>query len=164
MTNKLLRPLIASGLMLGIGMGGFLDGIVFHQLLQMHNMLSAKYPPNSVVNLEVNMFWDGLFHALTWTMTALGIVMLWKTAKRSDVLLSDRALVGSMCLGWGLFNLVEGVINHHILEIHHVREGGDHLAWDVAFLLSGVILLGIGFALVRSANVAMAGSNGGNAT
>ena len=41
-TNR--RPLIAAGTLLGIGMGGFVDGIVFHQLLQIHNMLSAKYP------------------------------------------------------------------------------------------------------------------------
>jgi uncharacterized membrane protein len=163
MTNKIIRPLVASGIMLGIGMGGFVDGIVFHQLLQMHNMMSAKYPPDSVVNLEINMFWDGLFHALTWTMTALGIVMLWKTVKRSDVLLSDRALVGSLALGWGLFNLVEGVINHHLLEIHHVREGGDHRAWDIAFLLSGIVLVGFGLALVRSASLEKAGTNGGNA-
>jgi len=54
-----------AGLLLGIGMGGFLDGILFHQLLQVHNMLSNLYPPDTLVHLEINMFWDGLFHALT---------------------------------------------------------------------------------------------------
>ena len=33
-----------AGILLGLGLGGFLDGIVLHQLLQVHNMLSAKYP------------------------------------------------------------------------------------------------------------------------
>ena len=42
--------------MLGIGMGGFVDGILFHQVLQTHNMLSAKYPPTTLVNAEINMF------------------------------------------------------------------------------------------------------------
>ena len=28
------RPLLAAGALLGIGMGGFVDGILFHQILQ----------------------------------------------------------------------------------------------------------------------------------
>jgi hypothetical protein len=67
MNNEITRrPLIAAGTALGIGMGGFVDGIVLHQLLQVHNMLSAKYPTRGilpeqlVVNLQINMFWDGL--------------------------------------------------------------------------------------------------------
>jgi uncharacterized membrane protein len=162
MGNKTVRPLVAPGIVLGIGMGGFLDGIIFHQLLQMHNMLSARYPPDSIVNFEVNMFWDGVFHALTWTATALGICMLWKALKRQDVQLSDRVLCGSLCVGWGLFNLVEGVINHHLLEIHHVRESGDHLVWDISFLLFGAILLGVGAALIRFAGAARTDFNGAN--
>lgn len=57
--NANRRPLIAAGAALGIGMGGFLDGIVLHQLLQVHNMLSAKYPTRGlepeqlVVNLQM---------------------------------------------------------------------------------------------------------------
>jgi len=31
-------------------------------------------------------------------------------------------------IGWGLFNLVEGVVDHHILTIHHVRESNDQTA------------------------------------
>jgi uncharacterized membrane protein len=105
MNHRVLRPLVTSGTIIGIGIGGFLDGIVFHQLLQFHNMLSAIYPPTSVVNLEVNMFWDGVFHLLTWLTTVVGLTMLWHTAQRPDVILSSRGLVGAMALGWGLFNL-----------------------------------------------------------
>ncbi|MBA3481110.1 MAG: DUF2243 domain-containing protein, partial [Pirellulales bacterium] len=40
------RPLIAAATLLGIGLGGFVDGILFHQLLQFHNMLSgSEYYP-----------------------------------------------------------------------------------------------------------------------
>ncbi len=148
------RPLIAAGILLGIGMGGFVDGIVFHQLLQVHNMLSATYPTTGVelerlvVNLQINMFWDGLFHALTWVMTALGLALLWKAASRRDVPLSTKTLVGSMALGWGLFNFVEGILNHHLLHIHHVTETDNHLIWDLAFLASGLLLMGIGGSLI----------------
>ena len=61
--------LIAAGTLLGIGLGGFLDGILLHQILQWHNMLSSVVPPIDVVSIKYNMVWDGLFHAFTWVMT-----------------------------------------------------------------------------------------------
>ena len=153
------RPLIAAATLLGIGLGGFVDGILFHQLLQFHNMLSGSdyYPKTGlpaeqiVVNMEINMFWDGLFHVLTWTMTVAGLAMLWRAGQRSDVPWSTRTLLGGLALGWGLFNLVEGVIDHHILHIHHVTETANHLVWDLTFLGSGVVLMLIGMAMIRAA-------------
>ena len=130
--------------MLGVGMGGFLDGIVLHQLLQVHNMLSARRPKDSVVNLEVNMFWDGMFHAFTWVVTAIGLAMLFRAGRRADVPWSGRTLFGSMLFGWGLFNLVEGVIDHHVLHVHHVVERLGVSVWDWAFLAVG----GVGFMVI----------------
>jgi len=141
-------PLVAAGTCLGIGMGGFVDGIVFHQILQWHNMLSAVRPPTTLVNVEINMFWDGLFHAFTWITTALGIGLLWRAVARADAPRSTRTFVGSLSLGWGMFNLVEGVIDHHILQIHHVVETPGHLTYDITFLASGVILLGAGWVAI----------------
>lgn len=155
-TGSNRRPLIAAGTLLGIGMGGFADGILFHQILQLHNMLSAKYPrtgvdaATAVVNIEINMFWDGLFHALTWSMTAIGLALLWRAVRRRDVPLSTRTLVGSMSMGWGVFNLVEGLIDHGLLGIHHVVEAGNHLLGDVLFLASGVVLILVGWASIRA--------------
>lgn len=153
--NQLTRqPLIAAGTALGIGMGGFVDGIVLHQLLQIHNMLSAKYPTRGiaadqlVVNLQINMFWDGLFHVLTWVMTAVGLALLWHAVRRADVPLQSSILLGSMIFGWGLFNLVEGIIDHHILHVHHVTESADHLTWDLAFLTSGVVMIIVGWLII----------------
>ena len=149
MSNR--RPLIAAGILLGIGLGGFLDGIVLHQILQWHNMLSARYPPTSVVNMEINMFWDGLFHAFTWIVTVLGVAALWRAGQRPDVPWSTKTFVGSLPLGWGLFNLAEGVIDHHILHIHHVTETDNHLAWDIGFLIFSVGLCLIGLLVIHSA-------------
>lgn len=149
------RPLISAGTLLGIGLGGFVDGILFHQVLQVHNMLSAKFPvsgdvdPHSlVVNLEINMFWDGLFHAFCWITTVIGLGLLWNVVRRPGVLLSTRAFVGSLFLGWGIFNLVEGIIDHHLLHIHHVTETKNHLVWDLAFLASGAVLVLVGGGLI----------------
>jgi uncharacterized membrane protein len=144
------RPLVAAGSLLGMGLGGFVDGILFHQLLQTHNMLSARLPKTSIRNIEVNMFWDGLFHAFTWMMTVLGLALLWRAVGRRDVPRSTRALVGAMALGWGTFNLVEGLIDHQLLGIHHVVENGTHLPWDLAFLASGVVLIAGGWIAIRS--------------
>ena len=153
--NVYRRPLIAAGTALGIGMGGFVDGIVLHQLLQVHNMLSAKYPTRRIeperliVNLQINMFWDGLFHVLTWVTTAIGLALLWNAVRKSNVPLSTKTLVGAMFLGWGLFNLVEGLIDHHILHLHHVTETPNHLLWDLIFLASGVVMIACGWIMIH---------------
>jgi uncharacterized membrane protein len=147
-TNR--GPLISASALLGIGLGGFVDGILFHQILQLHNMLSAKLPPTSLVNVEVNMVWDGLFHALTWVMTATGLGMLWHAMGQRDVPHSTRTFLGGLVLGWGLFNFVEGIIDHAILGIHHVVENGNHVLWDGVFLASGVAMIAIGAFFIRS--------------
>jgi len=59
-------PLVTAGILLGVGMGGFVDGIVLHQILQWHHMVTEPFPPDSVRNLELNTLGDGLFHAFTW--------------------------------------------------------------------------------------------------
>lgn len=143
------RPLATAGLVIGIGMGGFVDGILFHQILQIHNMLSARVPTDTLVGAKVNMVWDGLFHAVTWVTTAVGIALLWRAVKRPGVLLSGRVLVASLLMGFGLFNLVEGVMDHHLLQLHHVYERAGLSVWDYLFLLSGVALVATGWLLLR---------------
>lgn len=143
-------PLISASTLLGIGLGGFVDGILFHQILQLHNMLSERLPRTTLINAEINMFWDGLFHAFTWMVTALGLALLWRALGRADVPHSTRTFAGSLILGWGLFNLVEGIIDHQILGIHHVVDYGNQFLWDMVFLASGVVFILIGWTLIRS--------------
>jgi uncharacterized membrane protein len=144
-----IRRVVAAGAALGMGMGGFVDGILFHQILQTHSMLSARIARDNVVGLEVNMFWDGLFHALTWSMTAFGIALLWRAAARGRAFPPLGTFVGPVLLGWGAFNLVEGIIDHHLIGVHHVIENADHLVPDLAFLASGVLFAVIGWVLLR---------------
>lgn len=144
------KPLIIAGVIMGIGLGGFFDGILFHQLLQIHSMLSAKYPPNTVRNLEINMFWDGLFHTLTYTMTLLGLGLLWRASKKPNVPWSGKMFIGALFTGWGLFNFCEGIIDHHILNVHHVVEKHGVSFFDYAFLASGVLFFLFGQTLIRA--------------
>lgn len=158
-TAPTARPLITAGIWLGLGLGGFFDGIVFHQILQWHHMLtSAGYPPTSVANLSVNTLADGLFHAATYLFTLIGLFVLWRASRRSDIRWSAAILIGSILAGWGAFNLVEGIVDHQLLGIHHVRDdlppGASKLAWDVGFLAWGALMLAGGWALARRAPLA----------
>ena len=152
MTNHYQRtPLLAAGVLMGAGLGGFVDGIVLHQILQWHNMLSAKMPPDTLVAAKVNMYWDGVFHAAVWVMTVVGLRMLWAAGRRPDVPWSGRTFGGALVLGWGLFNVVEGIIDHQLLGLHHVHEYvDDKLPWDLAFLAFGALQLLVGWALIRA--------------
>ncbi|MEG3150732.1 DUF2243 domain-containing protein [Sphingomonas sp. ZT3P38] len=147
--RRTTKPLTAAGTVIGIGMGGFIDGILFHQIFQIHNMLSAKIPTDTLVGAKVNMVWDGLFHGVVWIATAIGIAMLWRAVKQADVLLSGKALLGSILLGFGLFNLIEGIIDHHILHLHHVYEVMGQSVWDYVFLGSGIALIATGWLMIR---------------
>ena len=135
-------------ILLGIGLGGFFDGIVLHQILQWHHMLSAHYPPDNVANLELNTLADGLFHASAWIFTSIGVFLLW-AAMRRGARLGWHRLVGGLLAGWGAFNVVEGIVDHQILGVHHVRPGPDELLYDVAFLVWGGVMLVAGIWLLR---------------
>lgn len=146
-------PLATTAMILGIGAGGFIDGIVLHQILQWHEMLSNKIPATDYVGKSVNMFWDGIFHAFTLLVTLVGIILLWKLLYRKDINRSGYLLSGGMLLGWGLFNIVEGLIDHHWLKLHNVREiSSNPEMWNFGFLGLSVILILVGIALTRKAN------------
>jgi uncharacterized membrane protein len=140
-----------AGLLLGVGLGGFLDGIVLHQILQWHHMLSAEgcCPAQTIGGLEDNTLADGLFHLAAWLSVAIAVILLWRGARRGETL-TGRALAGLVLAGWGAFNLVEGLVDHHLLGLHHVKQGDGQLALDVAFLALGVLLVGAGGALFRT--------------
>jgi uncharacterized membrane protein len=143
----------APGILLGIGLGGFVDGIVLHQILQWHHMLSSEgsYPTTTIVGLEDNTLADGTFHAATWIITVVGVWILWRRTDEWRWAASGRALIAWILVGWGAFNLVEGIVNHEILGLHHVREGAGHqLGYDLGFLVFGALLVIGGWLLARS--------------
>ncbi len=141
---------LRAGILLGIGFGGFFDGILLHQILQWHHLLTSTgdHPANTVIGLEANTLADGLFHALTFVCSLAGLFMLWAAARRGTIV-TGRVLLGAMLLGWGLFNLVEGLVDHQILTIHHVNYDNVPV-WDVAFLVFGALLAIGGRALTAS--------------
>ena len=151
------KPLVLAGVSLGLGLGGFFDGIVFHQILQFHHMLSAHPDPTVAGDLRLNVLADGLFHAATYVFTVVGVGLLWRAWRRSAVPASGRTLLGATVAGWGLFNVVEGLVNHQLLGIHHVWPAGPGsvLVWDVAFLVWGLLFLAGGYGIARSDSAAV---------
>lgn len=141
---------LTAGIVLGVGLGGFADGIALHQIAQWHNMGSAVLPPNSMEAMSQNMVWDGLFHAASWIITLVGVYMLWTAAIAGTAVKSATQFTGELIFGWGGFNLVEGIIDHHLLGIHHVRDVPIHVPlYDWLFLgFGGVGLIGLGWVMM----------------
>ena len=150
-THIVTKPLTRAGIFLGVGLGGFVDGILFHQILQLHNMLTGRLPKTSIPNIEINMFWDGIFHTFTWGMTLVGLILLFRAHSVRNILWTSRVFVGSLFLGWGLFNVIEGIVDHHILNLHHVVELRGQSIFDVLFLLAGAVFIVGGWMAIRSA-------------
>jgi uncharacterized membrane protein len=142
---------LAGSLMLGLGLGGFVDGILFHQILQWHHMVtSAGIPATSLSNLEFNTLLDGLFHAGTWVLTFGGLLLVWTAGGRGQW--GVAPFIGALLIGFGLFNLIEGTLNHLVLGLHHVNETvppEQWIYWDLVFLLWGAVMLGFGLWLYR---------------
>jgi len=145
------RPLVAC-VLLGVGLGGFVDGIVLHQILQWHHMLTATgdHPADTVAGLEANTLADGLFHAATWVFVVAGFVVLRRAWAAGRPAPTVSAQLGGVLAGWGIFNLVEGLVDHHLLGVHDVRDDvADPLWWNLGFLAFGALLVAVGVALLR---------------
>lgn len=144
-------PLTTASMVLGIGLGGFIDGIILHQILQWHEMLSAKIPATDYVGKSVNMFWDGVFHFFCLLVVLVGVVLLWKLLRRQDIDKSGKLLAAGLLAGWGLFNIVEGLIDHHLLRLHNVFElSRNHDAANFSFLGISVLMLCTAYGLLRN--------------
>jgi len=147
-----MRLLVKTGIVLGLGLGGFVDGIVFHQILGWHHLVcsTALCQAETVEALKKQNTQDGFFHLSTWILTAIGVGMLSRAARGVDAEPVGRTLFGSMLAGWGSFNLIEGLIDHQLLGIHHVLPGHPRqFLFDMLFLSSGAVLLATGAILAK---------------
>jgi uncharacterized membrane protein len=144
-------PVLSAALILGIGLGGFIDGIILHQILQWHEMLSNEITTNTLIGKSINMFWDGLFHIICLIAVCTGLVFLWKALLQINACHSAKLVWSGLLSGWGIFNIVEGIIDHHLFNIHNVRETiGKQDFYNLSFLIYSVILLIVGWLLYKS--------------
>jgi uncharacterized membrane protein len=127
------RNLGGPAIWLGVALGGFFDGIVLHQILQWHHLLSAV---QAVRDLRLQLLADGLFHALMYVVAAVGLVLLW----RRRALLGDagagRVLASAALAGFGGWHVLDAVVSHWLTGIHRVRmDVANPPPWDIGWVV-----------------------------
>ena len=141
-----------SGFLLGFALGGFFDGILLHQILQWHHLLSAL----NGTDIRFQVAADGYFHALMYVIAVVGLWLLWVSGKAPDRP-SGRLLLATILIGFGAWHVADAVLSHWVLGIHRIRmDSGSPLIWDLLwFGIFGVMPLLIGWLMRR------AGGDGG---
>ncbi|WP_079506072.1 DUF2243 domain-containing protein [Mesobacillus jeotgali] len=120
---------------LGFGFMGSMDGIIFHQLLQWHSVVMETTRPGQIVS-------DGIFHFGVTVALVAGGILLWLAGRPTEVSKGISKLIANFLIGAGVFNLVEGIVNHHIVQIHRVKPGDPNaIMYDLAFLGLGLLLV-----------------------
>jgi uncharacterized membrane protein len=143
---------VLPGILLGIGLGGLVDGIALHQLLQWHHMVSSQSccPPSTLTGLEENTLADGIFHAVTWVVTLAGSIVAVRAWHNKELAPSWHGHAGALIVGWGIFNLLDTL--NHVLGFHHIRDDiRGPIGWDIGFFVFALALIGAGYALMRRA-------------
>ncbi len=138
------------GFLLGFALGGFFDGILLHQVLQWHHLLSLV---PGMDDLRLQILWDGYFHLLMYVLAVVGLWGLWRSRNRTEGEWGS-ALIGSLLLGFGVWNWVDIGLAHWIMGIHRVRLDQDPLLWDLIWLAAFGVLPAIAAWLVFKTNAA----------
>ncbi|HEY0521983.1 MAG TPA: DUF2243 domain-containing protein [Stellaceae bacterium] len=132
----------SAGFLLGFAMSGFLDGILFHQVLQWHHLLS-NVSGSWIADIRVQILADGLFHVAMYVVAAAGLWMLWRDRDRFSSASEGAAggvLLADFLIGFGVWHIVDAVLFHWILRIHHIRMDSDnYLLWDVLLFALGIV-------------------------
>ena len=144
-------PALAGGLV-GFALGGFADGILLHQVLQWHHLLSLV-PGAALRDIRVQILADGLFHVLMYGLAVLGLALLWRARGTLSGAVTDLRLLGDAALGFCLWQVVDTVLFHWVLVIHRIRvDVLSPLPWDLGWLAAfGLPSLLVGLWLRRSA-------------
>ncbi|GAA4665256.1 hypothetical protein GCM10023225_35780 [Kineococcus glutinatus] len=131
-----------AGVLMGVGLAAFVDEVVFHQLLHWHHFYDRS-------TLAAGLVSDGLLHAFGWIAVVTGLFLFADLQRRAAT--SARRVVAGVLLGWGGFQLFDGVVHHKLLRVHQIRYGVDVLPYDVAWLLAGAAGLAVGAVLLARA-------------
>ena len=130
-------------------LGGFFDGILLHQILQWHHLLSGlSGEPFRDIRLQI--FADGMFHGVMYVVAATGLWLLWRARQEFSAAGADRILFADMLIGFGAWHILDGIVSHWLIGIHRIRmDSANPLAWDLVwFFAFGMAPLLLGW-LVR---------------
>ena len=142
-----IRPVVWIGLVIGVGLVGALDEIIFHQILQWHNFYVHTTLPWRIRS-------DGFFHIFSAAMLLLGAALLWREREQLRTRGETQRLVAAILWGMGGFNLYDGTIQHKLLNLHPIREGvPNQLPYDLTWNVAALLLILLGWLLWRQARV-----------
>ncbi|HZE60220.1 MAG TPA: DUF2243 domain-containing protein [Burkholderiales bacterium] len=99
-----------AGLLLGFGLGAFLEGVLMHPVV-------------------------GTFYIFVWAISVGGVLTLWSAIRGPGPLPSGRVLIAFALIGWGVFNMLEGIASHDLRTDWLVFASG------LGFALLGVLLI-----------------------
>jgi uncharacterized membrane protein len=129
----------------GVGLMGSLDGIIFHQLLQWHHVLHHTED-------RVKLISDGVFNIVVTFLFLWGAIELFRQSGYGEIQHRWGIFTGALLMGGGFFNFFEGLLVHQILQLHHVKPGdSNEVLYDMLYLLSGVIVFLIGYMISKRA-------------
>ena len=111
--------------LLGIGLGAFFEGILLHPIA-------------------------GFFYFVAWALTLGGVLLLWSAVRGPGPLPSGRSFIAAFLIGWGVFNMLECIARHDIVEEWLI------FATGLGFVLLGGILI---WTRVETVVVRRSGSN-----
>lgn len=123
---------LLSGALTGVGVAAFLDETVFHQLLRWHHFYDRGTTAAGIVS-------DGVFHAVGTAALVAGLFLYADLQRRGTF--QGRRWAAAVLLGWGGFQLYDGLVQHKVLRLHQVRYGVELLPYDLAW--NGAAVLGI---------------------
>jgi uncharacterized membrane protein len=138
-----------SGYLVGFALGGFFDGILLHQILQWHHLLSTFDPGD----IRFQVAADGYFHAAMYVVAVVGLWLLWSAQRRREAY-TGRRLLGVILIGFGTWHALDAVLSHWLLGIHRIRMDSEvPVVWDLLWLgIFGFIPLAIGLLLWERGN------------
>lgn len=146
------RTFLAGALAFGFGLGGLADGILLHQVLQWHNLVTARVPADSLEGLQTNLFWDGVFHLSTTIVLVVAVLLLWRGWERKGRATGNlAALAGLALIGWGGFHVVDQLVFHELLDLHHIRQDAANAAlYNWGYFAVGLVLAAMGWWLLHT--------------
>ena len=99
-----------SALLLGVGLGAFFEGILMHPVA-------------------------GFLYWAAWAITAGGVLLLWSSVRGAGPLPSGRVFMAHFVIGWGAWNMMDGLLRHDLSHEWLI------FATGLGFALLGAILL-----------------------
>ena len=136
-----------SGILFGVGVAGFIDETVFHQILHWHHFYDLS-------TTDVGLVSDGLLHAFSWFATIAGLFLVADLRRRGSFVAQRWA--GGLLLGLGAFQLYDGLFQHKVLGIHQIRYVDDLLVYDIVWNVVAVLALAVGAGLTDASRRATA--------